>query len=109
MSAFQEFWINNMTENMYISIYSTIIALVIVFGLGRSMVFFNFCIQASRKLHNGMFNKIVYAKMRFFNTNPSGRILSRFSKDMNQVDEILPITMIDTIQVTWLKLLFTFD
>ncbi|XP_076254946.1 putative multidrug resistance-associated protein lethal(2)03659 isoform X2 [Rhynchophorus ferrugineus] len=106
VSAFQEFWISNMTENLYISFYSAIIVIVIIFSLGRSMLFFNFCIQASRKLHNGMFDKIVYAKMRFFNTNPSGRILNRFSKDMNQVDEILPITMIDTIQ-NGLTALFT--
>lgn len=45
-----------------------------------------------------MFNKIVYATMRFFNVNPSGRILNRFSNDMNQVDEALPASMMDTLQ-----------
>jgi len=37
--------------------------------------------------------------MYFFNTNPSGRILNRFSKDMGQVDEILPAVMMDVIQI----------
>lgn len=37
--------------------------------------------------------------MYFFHTNPSGRILNRFSKDMGQVDEILPSVMIDVIQI----------
>lgn len=32
-----------------------------------------------------MFNGVVSAKMRFFDTNPSGRILNRFSKDIGQV------------------------
>lgn len=37
--------------------------------------------------------------MLFFNTNSSGRILNRFSKDMGQVDELLPALMIDVIQI----------
>ena len=37
--------------------------------------------------------------MRFFNTNCSGRILNRFSKDMGAIDEKLPYVLIDTIQV----------
>lgn len=37
--------------------------------------------------------------MRFFNTNTSGRILNRFSKDMGAIDELLPIAMIDCLQI----------
>lgn len=37
--------------------------------------------------------------MRFFNTNTSGRILNRFSKDMGAIDEFLPNAMIDCTQV----------
>lgn len=37
--------------------------------------------------------------MRFFNTNTSGRILNRFSKDLGQVDELLPIALIDVLQI----------
>lgn len=55
--------------------------------------------RASRCLHNMMFNGITRARMYFFHTNPSGRILNRFSKDMGQVDEILPSVMIDVIQI----------
>lgn len=78
--------------------------------------------RASRNLHNTMFSGVTRANMYFFHTNPSGRILNRFSKDMGsatllnnmgidllnnnftffqyrQVDEILPLVMIDTIQI----------
>lgn len=55
--------------------------------------------KASRNLHNTMFNGVTRARMYFFHTNPSGRILNRFSKDMGQVDEILPSVMIDVIQI----------
>lgn len=55
--------------------------------------------KASTYLHNLMFQGVTRATMFFFNTNPSGRILNRFSKDMGQVDEILPSVMIDVIQI----------
>lgn len=55
--------------------------------------------KASTHLHNLMFQGVTRATMFFFNTNPSGRILNRFSKDMGQVDEILPSVMIDVIQI----------
>jgi ATP-binding cassette subfamily C (CFTR/MRP) protein 4 len=57
------------------------------------------CMRASRKLHDNMFNSISRATMRFFNINSSGRILNRFSKDMGAVDELLPIALIDCLQI----------
>lgn len=37
--------------------------------------------------------------MRFFDINPSGRILNRFSKDIGAVDEALPKILLDSIQI----------
>lgn len=37
--------------------------------------------------------------MRFFDVNPSGRIMNRFSKDMGAVDEMLPKSMVDAVQI----------
>lgn len=63
-------------------------------------MFFDFCIRASVELHNNMFTSISKATMRFFNTNPSGRILNRFSKDIGVIDETIPKGMIDVLQVS---------
>ncbi|KAK7866057.1 hypothetical protein R5R35_013557 [Gryllus longicercus] len=83
----------------YIFIYTSIIAAVVILSLVRSFVFFRVCIRASQYLHNVMFCCVTHAKMIFFNANPSGRILNRFSKDMGAVDEILPQCMMDTFQI----------
>lgn len=80
-------------------IFTVIIVATIAVTLTRSFLFFNLAMRASTQLHNFMFRGITRAAMYFFNTNPSGRILNRFSKDMGQVDEILPAVMMDVIQI----------
>lgn len=60
---------------------------------------FQLAINASKSLHNAMYLGVTRASMFFFNTNSSGRILNRFSKDMGQVDEILPTVMMDILQI----------
>ncbi|XP_017862896.1 PREDICTED: probable multidrug resistance-associated protein lethal(2)03659 isoform X2 [Drosophila arizonae] len=72
---------------------------VIVFTLVRTMLFYKLAMRSSTKLHNAMFRGITRAAMYFFNTNPSGRILNRFSKDLGQIDELLPTVMLDVVQI----------
>uniref|UniRef100_A0A182Q5F7 Uncharacterized protein n=1 Tax=Anopheles farauti TaxID=69004 RepID=A0A182Q5F7_9DIPT len=88
-------------EDRYIDIYifTGLTIATVVITLTRSMFFFRTAMKASRKLHDAMFNGITRATMYFFNTNPSGRILNRFSKDMGQIDEYLPSVTVDVIQI----------
>ena len=45
-------------------------------------------IRGAKNLHSHMLNKILRVPMRFFDTNPSGRILNRFSSDIGQIDQV---------------------
>lgn len=45
-----------------------------------------------------MFVAILSTVLRFFNINPSGRILNRFARDIGSVDEMLPRVLLDAIQ-----------
>ncbi len=45
-----------------------------------------------------MFNGIISTTLRFFDLNPSGRILNLFSKDLGTVDEYLPKSLLDAMQ-----------
>lgn len=93
-------WQYFFTRENLIYAYSTITIVLIVVAFITSYSFYSFCMKASNNLHNNMFSKIVYASMFFFNTNASGRILNRFSKDMGAVDETLPVVLGDAIQVS---------
>lgn len=87
------------TDAIDIYIFTGLTVGLIAFTVIRGFLFFSLAMKSSTNLHNDMFMGITRAPMYFFNTNPSGRILNRFSKDLGQVDEILPNVMLDTIQI----------
>ncbi|XP_056639846.1 ATP-binding cassette sub-family C member 4-like isoform X1 [Diorhabda sublineata] len=89
----------SITRNMYIIIYSITMALALFFTPLRSLNFYRIIMNASRNLHKRMFGNVLEAPMRFFDTNPSGRILSRFSNDMGIIDELLPRALLDAVQI----------
>uniref|UniRef100_A0A674EUQ5 Cystic fibrosis transmembrane conductance regulator n=1 Tax=Salmo trutta TaxID=8032 RepID=A0A674EUQ5_SALTR len=71
----------------------------LIFGFARSLVMFNVLVKAAQSLHNRMFNSILRTPVRFFDINPIGRVLNRFSKDIGQLDAALPWTFVDFIQI----------
>ncbi len=89
-------------DNRYnLMIYAVLIlSLVVATGI-QTVQYYVCCMTASRTLHNRMFDKILRAPTRFFDLNPTGRILNRFSKDTGSMDELLPSSMLD---VKWLFL-----
>ncbi|RUP16849.1 P-loop containing nucleoside triphosphate hydrolase protein [Jimgerdemannia flammicorona] len=53
----------------------------------RSWLLFMGSLEASRSLHANLLDRILRAKLRFFDTTPLGRIVNRFSSDMETVDQ----------------------
>ncbi|XP_067669590.1 ATP-binding cassette sub-family C member 4-like isoform X2 [Haliotis asinina] len=84
--------------NVNIYIFTGIVVSVFLFGLLRALLFFKIAVDASQTLHNRMFSKILRAPISFFDNNPVGRILNRFSKDVGHMDDLLPITFFDFVQ-----------
>ncbi|CAG9854730.1 unnamed protein product [Phyllotreta striolata] len=97
---YKDRWFSSIFNSDLVSLYYGILVfMLVVIVLCRSLAFFSWCLEASTKLHSRMFNNIIYGPMRFFHTNPSGRILNRFSKDIGTLDESLPMALLDTIQI----------
>ncbi|KAG0212688.1 Multidrug resistance-associated protein 1 [Mortierella sp. NVP41] len=47
-------------------------------------------IQGSKTLHNNLITRVLRLPMSFFDTTPMGRIVNRFSSDMESIDSVLP-------------------
>uniref|UniRef100_A0A6M2F7E0 ABC-type xenobiotic transporter n=1 Tax=Populus davidiana TaxID=266767 RepID=A0A6M2F7E0_9ROSI len=48
-------------------------------------------LYAAKRLHDAMLNSILRAPMVFFHTNPLGRIINRFAKDLGDIDRNVAI------------------
>ncbi|KAJ8674819.1 hypothetical protein QAD02_010605 [Eretmocerus hayati] len=83
--------------NLYL--YTALVTSILVTTLARSFLFFSVTMRCSQRLHDLMFGSLIRASMHFFNNNPSGVILNRFSKDLGVIDELLPKAILDTTQI----------
>ena len=92
-----------------IIIYTVAIFLALILTMSRSLSFFKMCLRASITLHDKLFRGIIRAKMLFFNNNPSGRILNRFSTDIGFIDAQLPVAMMDCLVVSENATLLSFS
>ncbi|XP_046746878.1 ATP-binding cassette sub-family C member 4-like isoform X1 [Diprion similis] len=101
-SSYQSDWFDEfglLKQDVTIYVYAGCVIGCIILVTLRSMLFVKMCVSASHNIHNSMFSNLLLATMRFFNNNPSGRILNRFSKDIGTMDELLPKTMLEAIQI----------
>ncbi|KAF8907317.1 ABC transporter [Gymnopilus junonius] len=76
-------------QGFYMGIYA---------GLGVSQALFSFVMGAtfalltyfaSQSLHRAAIKRVMHAPMAFFETTPLGRIMNRFSKDIDTIDNLL--------------------
>ncbi|XP_026726078.1 multidrug resistance-associated protein 4-like [Trichoplusia ni] len=88
-----------LTTAQYLIIFGSVILGIIIISHLRILSFVIMSMRASKNLHNTIYERLIIAVMRFFDTNPSGRVLNRFSKDMGAIDEFLPRSFLETIQM----------
>uniref|UniRef100_A0A8B9XYP7 Uncharacterized protein n=1 Tax=Bos mutus grunniens TaxID=30521 RepID=A0A8B9XYP7_BOSMU len=84
-------------KGIYLDLWLTLST--ILFGIIRSLLIFYVLANSAQTLHNKMLESILRTPVLFFNRNPIGRILNRFSKDIGHMDDLLPQTFQDFIQM----------
>ncbi len=82
----------------YPRVYAIIMCVCVVLGLLRAHLFFRFALRASSHLHDKALEAVLAAPLTFFHSNPRGRILNKFSKDLDAADDLLPYAMFDFLQ-----------
>ncbi|VAH25241.1 unnamed protein product [Triticum turgidum subsp. durum] len=75
--------------SMFLGVYASIVSASVVFQF-ISLLFIAFLgLKSAQAFFGKMFNSILRAPMSFFDTTPSGRILSRVSADQTKIDTAL--------------------
>ncbi|CAG2119883.1 unnamed protein product, partial [Medioppia subpectinata] len=87
--------INRDEQNRDVIIYSSMMAALFIASLLRAITWFVMFMRASVNLHNTIFYRLLRAPIFVFDSNPVGRILNRFTKDLGIIDEQLPTTAFD--------------
>nr|XP_045598881.1 multidrug resistance-associated protein 1-like [Procambarus clarkii] len=77
-------------RNTFLAVYSAFgVAQAFFFFVGMLLVMFG-CLKAAKVLHKQLLERVIHFPMSFFDTNPSGRIINRFSKEIDILDNVLP-------------------
>ena len=79
-----------------LDIYGCLVAACFIFATIRAYGFLLVSLRCSERLHDKMVVAILQAPVLFFDSNPVGRILNRFSKDVGCLDELLPKTFLQS-------------
>ncbi|KAL5716112.1 Canalicular multispecific organic anion transporter 1 [Ranunculus cassubicifolius] len=84
-------WTNQTTvkshgPGFYNLIYGSLSIAMVLVTLMNSYWLITASLYAAKRLHDGMLHAILRAPMVFFQTNPLGRIINRFAKDLGDID-----------------------
>jgi ATP-binding cassette, subfamily C (CFTR/MRP), member 1 len=80
-------------RNMYLGVYGVLGVMQSISVMVATTIISIFTLNAAIKLHHSMLMRILNSPMSFFDTTPLGRILNRFSKDIDVVDNSIPNNM----------------
>ena len=106
MAVAPDVWLSYLTKENHkrqrdpinLTTYGCLVVGSFIFAILRACGFLSISLSCSERLHDKMVLAILQAPVLFFDSNPVGRILNRFSKDVGCMDEVLPKTFLIAIQ-----------
>jgi len=92
--------LSSLSDNTIIGIYWAFVSSTLVFALARSFTFMSeVALNSSRRIHALAFGLLMRASVpKFFDVTPVGRLLNLLSKDLDQLDILLPVTLYSLLQ-----------
>ncbi|GKC82826.1 putative ABC-type xenobiotic transporter [Tanacetum coccineum] len=85
--------------SLFIEVYTAIAGVSMVLVFGRVICSTILGLKTSQVFFTRILHSILHAPMSFFDTTPSGRILSRASSDQTNIDVFLPFMMTLTLSM----------
>ncbi|XP_077987901.1 ATP-binding cassette sub-family C member 5-like [Glandiceps talaboti] len=79
------------TAQGFAYIYCISVVFLIILSMLKSYAYVVATLRATTNMHDIVFVKVFKSPMKFFDTTPSGRIINRFSKDLDEMDARAPL------------------
>jgi ATP-binding cassette subfamily C (CFTR/MRP) protein 4 len=97
-------WANNDSQegDLYYNIFGIVVAATFFFGFWRFYALINHIMSCGDTLHKKALKQIFITPVKFFDKNPSGRIINRFSKDVFVLDNALTFMFAVVISMLFL-------
>jgi ABC-type multidrug transport system fused ATPase/permease subunit len=96
-----DLWLVRFTNGAEVPLHLFLIGYVLLalllnsIHLFRAYFFLSRGLEAGKRIHQKLLRGIFSAPMRFFESTPTGRILNRFSRDLEAIERDLPANLID--------------
>ncbi len=87
----------SMPEGQAVIIYGALGLLALVVSLLNNLFWLERGIKAGKSMHDDMLKSVLKAPIRFFDSTPVGRILQRFSRDVESVDIYLQWSFVSVV------------
>ena len=81
----------NLPTGGYLGVYGALILGTTVVTILRSFSVSTFGLRASKTLHHNLAHQVLRKSISWFDRTPGGRLTNRFTKDIYQVDYMLPL------------------
>lgn len=91
--------LGDLSRDYCIMTFSILVGALFLFSLVRCSLFFTICMRSSINLHNRLFECLIRAPITFFDNNPIGVLLNRCSRDMGIIDDQIPPTAFDAVEI----------
>ncbi|XP_050370620.1 LOW QUALITY PROTEIN: ABC transporter C family member 12-like [Argentina anserina] len=105
-STWLSFWTDQSTSKSYAPGFYILIYAILSFGqvtvtLTNAFWLITSSLRASQNLHDALLQAILKSAMVFFHTNPTGRMINRFAKDLDDIDRNVAVCMNSFLGQVW--------
>ncbi|KAH9269588.1 hypothetical protein BASA83_008409 [Batrachochytrium salamandrivorans] len=98
LSHWSSFSAADQRASIFPAVFSCLSIGALIIAICRAIWFFLICLESSKSAFSEMLLAVFRSPMHFFQNNPHGRLMNRFSKDISLMDEMLPQTFFDFLQ-----------
>ena len=92
-------WIEgDQEDSKYPLVFGLLILALVLTNMIRATTVLAVVLKSASNLHDAMVRRVLRADILFFDSNPIGRIVTRFSKELMMFDTVVPPTIMLTFQ-----------